>query len=242
LTNIVVEGLVVGYGSKSLIHNLSFSLPHSSFLAVLGHNGSGKTTFFKALSRMLPYEGSIVVAGKNLRDSKNPAAEGLLAVLEQRNAVTFPLTVKELVVMGLYRHKHFYQDYNAADFNKVAEVLATLEIAYLSDRDFTQLSGGEQQMVWLAQLMIQDAAVLLLDEPTQQLDIYNKKKVFELMRLWVEQQRKTVICITHDIHNLMDMSGYLLNISATKPILEKINEQSVRNNLSLLEQRPVRKS
>lgn len=241
MTKIVVEKLVVGYGGNNLIHNLTFTLPQTSFLAVLGHNGSGKTTFFKALAKTLPYQGLISIAGRDLLTTSNPAAEGLIAVLEQRNTVSFPIQVKEIIVMGLYRHKRFYESYNAADFAKVEQVLSTLEINYLAERDFTQLSGGEQQMVWLAQLMIQDAAVLLLDEPTQQLDIYNKKKVFELMQAWVKQQQKSVVCITHDIHNLYDTQGYLLNISAPQPVLEKISPTSIQHNLRLLEQKAHRK-
>jgi iron complex transport system ATP-binding protein len=238
LAHFKVEGLIVGYGARVLIHNLSFHIPSPSFLAILGHNGSGKSSFFKAISKLIPYEGNMWIQDKNLKHVRNPAAEGLMAVLDQKNTVTFSVSVRELIVMGLYRHKKFYQSYNAHDYDQVDRLLQELEISHLADQDFSILSGGEQQMVWLAQLMIQDASLLLLDEPTQQLDIHNKKKVFDLMASWVNTYHKTVICITHDIHNLPGMPGYLINISAPEPRIEPISEASVKHHIHLLEQKP----
>ncbi len=233
-----VEGLIVGYGARVLIHNLSFNISSPTFLAILGHNGSGKSSLFKAISKLIPFRGSVWIQNQNLQHIRNPAAEGLMAVLDQKNTVTFSVSVRELIVMGLYRQKRFYQSYNADDYAQVDRLLEELDISHLAEQDFSLLSGGEQQMVWLAQLMIQDASLLLLDEPTQQLDVYNKKKVFDLMESWVTKYGKTVVCITHDIHNLIGMQGYLLNISAPHPVIESISEASVKHHIHLLEQKP----
>jgi iron complex transport system ATP-binding protein len=83
--------------------------------------------------------------------------------------------------------------------------------------------------------LVQNAGVILLDEPTQQLDVYNRKKVFDLMAGWVQEDQKTVLCVTHDIHNLFDMRGYLLNLSSPAPALEEITGQTVSHHLALLE-------
>ncbi|RDC64703.1 ABC transporter ATP-binding protein [Adhaeribacter pallidiroseus] len=235
-----IKDLVAGYEQRVLIRHLFLSLPAPAFVAIVGHNGGGKSTFFKILTGQVPFQqGQIWLLGHNLQSLSHRAATGLLSYLPQKNTVSFPIPVSNLVVMGLLRNKHFLENYNAADYLRVATLLETLEIPHLANRDFTQLSGGEQQLVWLAQLMLQDTRLCLLDEPTQQLDIYHKKKVFELLTSWVSQQRKTVLCITHDLLNLYEYSGYLLNISKPHPQLEVLSPQTIDQNVAFLEKKPA---
>ncbi|MDX5422043.1 MAG: ABC transporter ATP-binding protein [Hymenobacteraceae bacterium] len=230
-----VKHLVAGYGDRILIRNLSFSIPAPTFVAIIGHNGAGKTTLFKAFQQKVDYEGQREVQGKDLRHHTNPSGSGLLSYLPQKNIVSFPIKVHDLVVMGLFRKKRFFEDYDAADYTLAAQVLEQLQLSHLIDHDFTTLSGGEQQLVWLAQLMLQDARISLLDEPTQQLDVYYKNQVFRLLQDWVAQRRKTVLCITHDLHNLLPMQGHLLNLSKPAPTLEPISPETVRENQAFLE-------
>jgi iron complex transport system ATP-binding protein len=232
-----VKDLVAGYEHRVLIRNLFFCLPEPAFVAIVGHNGTGKTTLFKALTGSLPYQGQILVGGQDLKSQAHPAAAGLLAYLPQKNTVSFPIKVRDLVVMGLYRRKRFFEQYSDLDYARVRDIVTRLQIDHLEDREFTELSGGEQQLVWLAQLMLQDAAICLLDEPTQQLDIYHKKRVFNLLDSWVGQDQKTVLCITHDLANLQGHAGYILNLSKPRPGLETLSPLTIRENIAFLETR-----
>ncbi|MHA6249463.1 ABC transporter ATP-binding protein [Pontibacter sp. CAU 1760] len=232
---IEVKNLVAGYGQRVLIRNLSFSIPTPSFVAIIGHNGAGKTTFFRAFQQQIEYKGDLLVHGQNLSHIHRPTERGLLAYLPQKSTVTFPIKVKDLVVMGLFRKKRFFENYDAADYTLAAQTVEQLQLSHLLDHDFTTLSGGEQQLVWLAQLMLQDASINLLDEPTQQLDVYYKSKVFRLLQQWVQQNHKTVLCITHDLQNLASLQGYLLNLSKPVPALEVISPESVQANQAFLE-------
>nr|WP_255710120.1 ABC transporter ATP-binding protein [Pontibacter harenae] len=227
--------MVVGYGQRALIRNLSFFIPEPAFVAIIGHNGAGKTTLFKAFQQKVEYQGQIKVAGEDIRTLTNPTTNGLLSYLPQKNIVSFPIKVHDLVVMGLFRKKRFFENYSAADYSYAAEVLEQLQLSHLIDHDFTTLSGGEQQLVWLAQLVLQDAAICLLDEPTQQLDVYYKRKVFSLLQDWVQLQQKTILCITHDLLNLLPLQGYLLNLSKPTPTLEPISPDTVMQNQEFLE-------
>ncbi|WP_242921340.1 ABC transporter ATP-binding protein [Pontibacter liquoris] len=229
------NNLVAGYGQRVLIRNLSFLIPAPAFVAVIGHNGAGKTTLFKAFQQKVPYQGQLLVQGQDLRHLSNPAAKGILSYLPQKNTVNFPIKVLDLVVMGLFRKKRFFENYDVADYTLATQTLAQLQLSHLQDQDFTTLSGGEQQLVWLAQLMLQDADISLLDEPTQQLDVYYKNQVFRLLQNWVLQQHKTILCITHDLQNLMHLQGYLLNLSKPSPILEPISPEAVQQNQAYLE-------
>lgn len=233
-----VQDLVAGYEQRVLLRNLFFSVPGPGFIAIIGHNGCGKSTLFKTFTHQLPYSGKILLNGQDLKTIPNPAAGGLLAHLPQKNVVSFPVKVKDLVVMGAYRKKKFLDSYNLQDYETVGFLLEKLQISHLADRNFPDLSGGEQQLVWMAQLMLQDASLCLLDEPTQQLDVYHKKKVFQLLATWIAESQKTVLCITHDLHNLISMPGYLLNLSKPNPKLEPISADTVAENRDFLESAP----
>jgi iron complex transport system ATP-binding protein len=233
--NLVVKNLVAGYESRTLIRNLSFSIPAPTFIAIIGHNGAGKTTFFKTFQQKVAYQGQLLIQGHDLKTLPHATKQGTLSYLPQRNTVSFSIKVLDLVVMGLFRKKRFFEDYTSQDYDIAANVLAQLQLTHLQDHDFTTLSGGEQQLVWLAQLMLQDAGINLLDEPTQQLDVYYKNKVFKLLQSWVQENNKTVLCITHDLHNLVSMEGYLLNLSKPEPILEFISPETVSENQAFLE-------
>jgi len=234
-----VKDLVVGYEQRVLIRNLFLSVPAPAFVAIVGHNGSGKTTLFKALTGSISYRGHILVKDQELKSFSNPAASGLLSYLPQKNSVTFPIKVHDLVVMGLFRKKRFFEQYSNQDYAVAIQVLERLQITHLKDREFTELSGGEQQLIWLAQLILQDAAICLLDEPTQQLDIYHKKRVFNLLESWVQENSKTVLCITHDLFNLHGHNGYLLNVSKPKPHLEILTSETIQENITFLEMQPA---
>lgn len=218
-----------------LIRNLSFSIPSPAFVAIIGHNGAGKTTLFRAFQGKIDYQGQLLVQNHDLRHLSNPSGKGLLAYLPQKNVISFPIKVHDLVVMGLFRKKRFFENYTSEDYTLAAQTLEQLQLSHLINHDFTTLSGGEQQLVWLAQLMLQDASINLLDEPTQQLDVYYKNQVFRLLQNWVKESGKTILCITHDLQNLAHMQGYLLNLSKPYPILEPISPDTVQENQAFLE-------
>lgn len=217
-----VQNLHLNIAQKVLIQDLSFEIPQPAFVAVIGHNGSGKTSLFKAFLNLLPYRGEIFL-------SSPPA------FLSQKNVIHFEIPACELAVMGKFREKKLFDQYNPNDFKETEFVFSKLGITSFFHSNILTLSGGEQQLVWLAQLLLQKRELLLLDEPTQYLDVLNKKRVFNLLAELVAEEQKTVLCITHDLLNLYSMEGYLLNLSAPKPALEVLSRETVDRNLEMLE-------
>lgn len=154
------------------------------------------------------------------------------------------MPVRALVLMGRYRHKRWFDGWHPADYARADAALARCGVAHLAERDFTTLSGGEQQLVWLAQLWAQDAPLCLLDEPTQQLDVYHRRRVFDLLADWVLTEGRTVVVITHDLANLAALpsalSADLLNLSpaAGRPQLVPLTPATVAAAQAVLEAGP----
>ncbi len=236
MAKIDVRHVSIGYGNRTLKEQIDFSLDGPVFTALVGHNGSGKSTFLRALTRSHVYSGKITINGVDLQSMDQPAKVGVISLLEQQNAIAFDIPVKELVMMGRFRFVEFFGDYTKEDELKVQEAMEFLCIDHYKDKNFQELSGGEQQLVWLAQMMVQDPEIILLDEPTQNLDVANKRRVFEWMQRIVDQKQKIVICATHDIHNLYDMRGELLNFTRDKVVLASISKETIDQELSVLYQ------
>lgn len=221
-----VEHLVAGYAPSAegaLLRDLSFSVAAGHLLAVVGHNGAGKTTLLRVLTGQLrPLAGRVRVAADPRFSTTStgrgaPGALATLAWLPQRTDVRTAVPVRALVLMGRYRHKRWFEAWAPADYARADAALTRCGVAHLADREFTTLSGGEQQLVWLAQLWAQDAPLCLLDEPTQQLDVYHRRRVFDLLADWVLTEGRTVVVVTHDLANLATLPAALpaglLNLS-----------------------------
>ncbi len=217
-----LKNVQIRLAQKILVKNISIELKKPAFVAVIGHNGSGKTSLFKAISNLLPYTGEIYLSS-------------IPSLLSQKNTTHFEITASELAVMGKFKEKKFFEHYTKTDFKDTWTIFEELGIGDLFDKNVLELSGGEQQLVWLAQVLLQNKEILLLDEPTQYLDVQNKKRVFQLLSNLVFTQQKLILCITHDLLNLYSMEGYLLNLSTENPCLEIISKESVDRNLSFLE-------
>ncbi len=220
-----------------LLRDFSLVLPAApTFVAVLGHNGAGKTTLFRVLTGQLPYQGSVRLGGpEELRTLRGPALARRLGYLPQRGSLDFGLAARELVVMGRYRHHGLFSTYGPADYARADAALAAVGATHLAGQDFRELSGGEQQLIWLAQLSLHDAPLYLLDEPTQQLDVYHRRRIFALLSEWVTIEGRTILCSTHDLDSLPGLPGFLLNLSRPHPKLLPLSAESVRAERRFLE-------
>lgn len=237
--SLLIENVIVGYPNRVLLRDFSLALPAApTFVAVLGHNGAGKTTLFRVLTGQLPYQGSVRLGGpEELRTLRGPTLARRLGYLPQRGTLDFGLAVRELVVMGRYRHHGLLSSYGPSDYARAEAALAAVGASHLASQDFRQLSGGEQQLVWLAQLSLQDAPLYLLDEPTQQLDVYHRRRIFALLSDWVTLEGRTILCSTHDLDSLATMPGFLLNLSRPAPQLLPISAATVRAERDFLERK-----
>ncbi|MEM2098598.1 MAG: ABC transporter ATP-binding protein [Candidatus Bathyarchaeia archaeon] len=197
---ISVQGITFSYRSTPTLNGVSINLQESELLGIIGPNGSGKTTLLKCINKILePKQGRILLDEKEIKKmSRLEVAKHIGYVPQSTIANSTALSVFEAVLMG--RRPHFTWQSSEKDAEKAWETLRMLNIEHLALRDFYELSGGEQQRVLIARAIAQEAKVLLLDEPTSNLDIKYQLEVMDLARKLVKEQKLAAIIAIHDLN------------------------------------------
>ncbi len=204
-----VRGASFAYDvERPVLKRVSFAVQRGDFVGVVGPNGSGKSTLLDLIDGVLaPVEGAVLVAGRPTRQYKRRDIAREIALVPQHFALEFGLTVREVVEMGAY-----CRGADCSPASAAAMTLDRLGIAALAERPFPELSGGEKQMVVLAQALVQSAGVLLLDEPASSLDVSHQLALFELLRE-LNGDGLTVICVLHDLNLALTYFDRLLVLS-----------------------------
>jgi iron complex transport system ATP-binding protein len=234
VTTLSVKNIQVPYSKKGMLPSFSFEVESPAQVFIAGANGIGKSTFLKQLAGSLNSHQAVHVDQKLISAFSLKERAHRIGFLEQQHAIHFPLVVKDLVVMGRYAHKSSLEPYSQQDYESVFAVLDELGITYLYDKNFLHLSGGEQQLCLLAQLAIQDPAIMLLDEPTQSLDLHNKERVFNWIEKQTSEKGKLVLCVTHDLHWITKKKGYLLSLNNSQINLTPLREGLVDETIEKL--------
>ena len=183
---LALKDVTVRYGAREVLHGVSLEAAPGEMLAVLGANGSGKSTLLRAVAGLVRHGGSIGgVAGK-------------LGYMPQDNAARAALSAFEVVLLG--RMRSLALRVAAPDLDAAAAAMAELGIGDLAGRRIGELSGGQRQLVFLAQVLAGDPRVLLLDEPTSALDIAHQLHVLDLLRAATRRRGLTSIAVLHDLN------------------------------------------
>lgn len=194
-----VTDLSFRYGSRQILDRVSFTQQEGRILALLGPNGTGKTTLLKSLSGILrPFEGSSFLAEEDLLHMNVRKKAKLVAYVPQNTNPAFPMRVIDAVMMG----RRPFQGMRSArkDEQKVMELLSLLELMPFAFKYTNELSGGERQRVFLARALCQEPRLLLLDEPTSSMDLKNQLRTMSMVRRLADEQNLTVIVSIHDIN------------------------------------------
>lgn len=195
-----VENLSVHYGTQTILKNINFSLGENQWLMVVGPNGAGKSTLINAISQYTNYTGVVRYLGKDLSTYKPRELAQNLGVLSQKHSVGFSFTVGEVVRLGRYAHAPgIFSQKSGQDEEKVQNALELTGLTNLINQSVLTLSGGELQRTFLAQVLAQDPKLLLLDEPSNHLDLVYQKQIFELVRRWLREEKRAAISVVHDL-------------------------------------------
>lgn len=205
-----VENLSFSYGDTPVLRSVSFTAEAGELLSVLGPNGVGKTTLFRCiLGTLTPQMGCINMGNEPLSALPWRERARRIAYIPQIHPPTFGYTVLDTVLMGTARQLNALQSPRAEQLRLAEEALEQVGAAHLRERNFTRLSGGEQQLVLIARALAQQAQVLLMDEPTSALDYGNQLRILQLVRRLAEDGY-TVILSTHNPQHALTFATRLL--------------------------------
>lgn len=186
-----VQYISYRYNSESVLENVSFDIEEGDFLGIIGPNGAGKTTLFHCMLGLLnSYTGRITILNQDIK--KNKKIFSKIGYIPQKKSIDqkFPLTVEELVSLSLYK---------STSKNLVLEILKQVGLEKMKNKTIGQLSGGQQQRVLIAKALVNNPIILMLDEPTNELDPQSQNDFYSLLKELNEKNKITIIWSSHDM-------------------------------------------
>lgn len=207
---LAMENGTIAYDRQVVIDNLSVEIPAGSFTAVLGPNGCGKSTFLRALARVVPLaSGRVLLDSHPISALKSKQVARRVGLLPQSSIAPDGITVFDLVTRGRSPYQSWTQQWRATDDVAVHAALEATQLTSLASRRVDELSGGQRQRVWIAMLLAQETDILLLDEPTTYLDIAHQYDVMDLLRE-LNVAGKTIVAVLHDINQAARYASHFM--------------------------------
>ncbi|MCW4005249.1 MAG: ABC transporter ATP-binding protein [Candidatus Bathyarchaeota archaeon] len=220
-------------GKKKVFEHVNFSLSQGEILCILGPNGSGKSTLLKCTNALQKLDcGNVVVNGKDITAISRKELATYMGFLPQIHVSTFPFTVLEVAVMGRSPHLGLAESPSKKDYALAKENLDLLGISHLTDKPYTNISGGERQLALIAMVLTQQPKILLLDEPTSHLDFGNQIRMLDLIKK-LSDKGLSIIMTTHFPDHAFHLSSTVAiidkgNFIATGPADNVITEQNLK--------------
>lgn len=185
--------------TATVLRQIDFEVEQGQVMTVLGPNGSGKTSLFHCLTgRWQPDCGEVLLGGASIRGMSRSEVAKRIAVVPQDHQPPFPYSVLDVVLTGRASHIGLFSSPSPKDRQVALSAIHTMGLEGLAERPYTQISGGERQMVLIARCLAQEAPVMLLDEPTSHLDFRNQVVVLSKVRAMVRENGLTAVMNLHD--------------------------------------------
>ncbi len=228
-----VNGICFSYSSKPVLNNVVFSVNEPKLVAILGPNGVGKSTLIHCIDRILkPSGGTVMIDGKANIDYHMKELAKKVGYVPYSSSDTFPMTVVDAVLLG--RHPHSNWKTTKEDVRLVISVLRRMGISDLAKCQFNELSAGQHQKAMLARGLVQEPEILLLDEPTANLDVKHQLGVTKLLKEISDENHTLIIMICHDLNIAAKYADVILmmkdgTIYAAGTPEEVMTEENIRD-------------
>lgn len=199
MSHLRCEGITAGYGDRTVLRGVELDVQAGGWLALIGPNGAGKSTLLRCIAGLVPYDGTIEIGTRPLAAMSRRLIAQQIALVPQHPVVPPGMTVSDYALLGRTPYLKLLAVENRTDLQRVGDVLDRLDLGAMSARPIDELSGGELQRAVLARALVQDAAVLLLDEPTSSLDLGHQQQVLELIDELRRERGLAVVSALHDL-------------------------------------------
>jgi len=194
-----LDDVSVAYGRSTVLDGVGFSVAEGEWVGLIGPNGAGKTTLLRAVAGLIDSTGTILLHGSSLSGAHRRERARRIAVVPQYPVTPPWMTVAEYVLLGRTPHLGVLAREGRHDLELAAETIERLELGEFRDRRLGTLSGGERQRVVVARALVQEATVILLDEPTASLDIGHQQQALELLDMLRGEKGLTLVAAMHDL-------------------------------------------
>lgn len=196
-----IEHLSYSFGKQPILNDISLHVAQGSFTALLGPNGCGKTTLLRCIGGLLkPQSGTVILQGKELRDYNPRQLAQQLSFVRQQASTDFEFTAFDLVMMGRNPYQKHLENESQSDRQLVEQCMRQTNTWHLRDSFPREMSGGELQRVMIARALAQSTPIMLLDEPTSNLDIAHQFDIMEMLSNICQRQGKTILLVVHDLN------------------------------------------
>ena len=203
-----IKDVTKKYNGKSVVDAVNLEIPKGKVISFIGPNGAGKSTVMGIISRLIAKDSGLVsFDGTELEKWKSKELSKRLAILTQSNNIQMKLTVRELVAFG--RFPYSGNRTTKEDEEIIEQAIAYMELEEFRDRFIDELSGGQRQRALIAMVIAQDTDYILLDEPTNNLDIYHATNMMKIVRRLCDELGKTIILVLHEINYAAFYSDYI---------------------------------
>ncbi len=209
-TGLQLSRIGVAFGARSVLHDVDFDVPAGEWLAVIGPNGAGKTTLLRVLAGLQSHAGAVSIGGRRSDALAARERARLVALVPQDPVIPAGISVLDYVLLGRTPHLGRRLAIGPDDERVAHGVLQRLDLDGAAGRRLAELSGGERQRVIIGRALAQDAAVLLLDEPTSSLDLGHQQEVLELVNDLRVERGLTVVMTMHDLNLAAQFAERLL--------------------------------
>ncbi len=195
-----VDNIHFSIDDKKILDGISVHFERRMIHGIIGPNGSGKSTLLKNICRIWePQSGSIIINGKDYTEIPRKELSALVTLVPQNKTISFPISVFDIVSMGRNPHMGRFEGLRHRDREIVERALQQTNIYALKDRNINELSGGEGQLAIIARAIATEASLILLDEPTSELDVKHKLEIVKILREF-KKQGKTILVTIHDLN------------------------------------------
>ncbi len=203
-----IKDVTKKYNGKPVVDAVNLEIPKGKVISFIGPNGAGKSTVMGIISRLIAKDSGLVsFDGTELEKWKSKELSKRLAILTQSNNIQMKLTVRELVAFG--RFPYSGNRTTKEDEEIIEQAIAYMELEAFRDRFIDELSGGQRQSALIAMVIAQDTDYILLDEPTNNLDIYHATNMMKIVRRLCDELEKTIILVLHEINYAAFYSDYI---------------------------------
>lgn len=223
-----IKNLAFSYsGNRDVVAVSELNVSNRGLYSIIGMNGAGKTTLLKIIAGILKYRGSCTLQNREVNTLNAASLSQMRSYIPQSQAFSFDFTVNQFVRFGLYRQMNIFSLLERKHEEEARRIMESLDICSIAEHSLNNISGGELQKAHIARALLQNAPVMLLDEPVSNIDIHYKFQIMKLLR--EEAKQRMVFYVTHDINTALNYSDMIIAMKNGSIISFMDNHDTVKH-------------